>query len=358
MNSIIQTFCEIVAIDSTSKHEELVAAYVMNRLATLGIKAKKDQKGNILGFFPGKGKPLFLNAHMDRVPPGKGNTPIIEKGIAHTDGSTNLGADDAAGITVILELLEQCIAGKKHHPPLVLLFTMEEEIGLLGARALDLGEYSVDRGIVIDNAFEAGVVVSGGAAIYGFDITIEGKAVHSGKEPENGINALIPFWKTLLSVGTSDQGKTRLNIGVVNAGTARNIVPGLLVAQGELRSFLPDEKIEKKLSVIEAAIKKQAEKIHAHVTFNITKMASRYTVDLLNPLIQAYKQTLIEQKKQFIAKDTFIGSDTQIFVCEKKLFAFTLSTGVENEHSVQERVNLIELEELEENLLQTIEKLT
>jgi hypothetical protein len=63
---------------------------------------------------------------------------------------------------------------------------------------------------------------------------------------------------------------------------------------------------------------------------------------------------LAEQNKPFIAEVTFIGSDTQVFACEKGMDVFTLSTGVEHEHSVRERVNLIELEMLMDNLVHTI----
>jgi tripeptide aminopeptidase len=354
MAAIPQTFSEIVALDSPSGHEEKVAQYIGTRLTRMGVSIRKDIKGNIIGFIQGKGEPLLLCAHMDRVPPGKGNHPIIEKSIAVSDGSTNLGADDAAGITVILESLEKILSKKLPHPPLVVVFTVEEEIGLLGARAVDLSSFSVHRGIVIDNAFETGVVVSGGAAIYSFEIIIEGKEVHSGKEPEAGINAFVPFWKVKFPLGTTDEGKTRINIGIINAGTAINVVPGHLYAKGEIRSFLTDSDIEEKLKNIEQVLKNETDIVHARLVFRTQKLASSYSVHLDHPVVLTYKRVLKEQGYPFVAKDTFIGSDTQIFVCEKKLDAFTLSTGVANEHSVRESINLIELEMLKDNLVRTI----
>ena len=63
--------------------------------------------GNIIAQLPGRSdKPtIMFCAHMDRVAPGKGIKPVVEDGIIRSDGTTILGADDAAGIAAILEAL-------------------------------------------------------------------------------------------------------------------------------------------------------------------------------------------------------------------------------------------------------------
>src|SRR5579859_1904842 len=105
-NRLCDTLIELVGLPSTPGHEEQVRAYLVQRLAALGLATHIDTAGNLIATLPGEGKPLLLNAHMDRVPPGLGHRPILRDGVLYSDGTTNLGADDAAGIVIILEVLQ------------------------------------------------------------------------------------------------------------------------------------------------------------------------------------------------------------------------------------------------------------
>src|SRR6202035_2437767 len=131
LNSITQSLLELVGIPSTSGHEEHVRAYLERRLADIGLTTRVDEAGNLGAMLPGEGKTLMLNAHMDRVPPGRGHQPVIRNGIMYSDGSTNLGADDAAGIAIVLEILAQLVTHGLPHPPVVAVFTVQEEVGLV-----------------------------------------------------------------------------------------------------------------------------------------------------------------------------------------------------------------------------------
>src|SRR5205807_3819855 len=152
---LCNTLIELVGIPSTSSHEEQIRTYLERRLSELGISYQVDEAGNLIGMLPGEGKLLLLNAHMDRVPPGRGHSPVLREGILYSDGTTNLGADDAAGITIILEVLARLVEQPLPHPPIVAVFTVQEEAGLCGATKFDPEPYHVTDGIVFDNAFEA-----------------------------------------------------------------------------------------------------------------------------------------------------------------------------------------------------------
>src|SRR3989440_7448394 len=167
LDQLTQTLIELVGIPSTSGHEEHVRSYLEQKLAGLGLATQIDAVGNLIGTLPGEGKPLMLNAHMDRVPPGLGHQPVLRDGILYSDGSTNLGADDAAGIAIILEALAQIAQQRLPHPPIVAVFTVQEEVGLGGASAFDPTPWRIRDGIVLRNAFEAGTVVSRGATYIG-----------------------------------------------------------------------------------------------------------------------------------------------------------------------------------------------
>src|SRR6266550_9229575 len=236
---LCDTLIELAGIPSTSGHEEHIRTYLERRLAELGISCQVDEAGNLIGALPGDGKPLLLNAHMDRVPPGLGHRPVLRDGILYSDGTTNLGADDAAGIAIILEVLARLVEQHLPHPPIVAVFTVQEEAGLCGATKFDPEPYHVTDGIVFDNAFEAGVVVSKGAAYEAFDLQITGRTGHPGKDLTQTVNAIEIFRATQYPHGSLAHDQTRILIGRVHGGSARNAVPATLSLEGELRSFEP-----------------------------------------------------------------------------------------------------------------------
>lgn len=356
MNSdnLLNTLFDLLALDAPSGHEEKIADYVLNYLKHRGFSTKKDAKGNAIGFLPGKGEPILLTAHMDRVPPGKGHIPVKQGDVLHSDGTTNLGTDDAAGIVIILEAIDEVLSRELPHPPLVVACTVEEEVGLQGARALDLSEYNVTYGIGYDNAFEAGALISSGSTYEGFDVEIKGKPTHPGKDLSQGINALKVFLEIDWMIGLSDNDQSRINIGLVTAGTARNVVPGSVQIQGELRTTIDQQKVTEKLKQLEENIKRSCEKYGATYTLSTHRHSSSYEVDLSEPLVQLYKQVIEKKGRQFITKPTYVGSDANALRAEKGIKVFTLATGVKDEHTKDEIVKISDLVMLTEDLVDVI----
>ncbi len=95
---LVDTFADLVRIDSPSHGEDKVAEMVATRLRALGLNPQQDALHNVTAFLDGTGEPLLLNAHMDSVQPCIGIEPLVDerRGIIHTDGTTILGADDPA----------------------------------------------------------------------------------------------------------------------------------------------------------------------------------------------------------------------------------------------------------------------
>src|SRR5579875_1285152 len=250
MQPLYDTLIEIVGIPSTSGHEEQVRAYIEQRLQALCLETEVDTQGNLVALLEGEGKPLLLNAHMDRVPPGLGHKPVLREGVLYSDGTTNLGADDAAGIAIILEVLRRVIEENLPHPPIVAVFTVQEEAGLCGANSFDAARWQVSDGIVFDNAFEAGVVVSQGAAYESFDVQITGRTGHPGKDLSQTVDALTIFRAANYPHGSLANDQTRINIGRLSAGSARNAIPDIVTIEGELRSFEPEPQRQRYLAEI------------------------------------------------------------------------------------------------------------
>jgi tripeptide aminopeptidase len=351
---LIATLIELVGIPSTSGHEEQVRLYLQQQLTTSGLTTQVDEMGNLIAALPGTGKPLLLNAHMDRVPPGLGHTPILRDGILYSDGTTNLGADDAAGLTIILEILRLVVQHSLPHPPIVAVFTVQEETGLCGATKFDASRWQVTDGIVFDNAFEAGVVVSKGAAYEAFDIEITGHTGHPGKDLAQTVNAIEIFRHTPYPHGSLADDQTRILIGRVNGGTVRNAIPASFSLQGEVRSFESPEIRQHYLQEIRAAFEQTAQRFGGHATVTFDPHSSGYTASEDEPLLQLYRDVLAQRGVALQMRPTFIGSDTSGFRPHVK--AFTVSTGVINEHSVDEYVPVEPLEEVVVDMLGVIER--
>lgn len=351
---LLQTLVELVGLPSTSGHEEHVRAYLEQRLTTLGLTSQVDSAGNLIATLPGAGRPLLLNAHMDRVPPGLAHTPILRDGVLYSDGTTNLGADDAAGLALILEILARLQEDQQPHPPLVIVFTVQEEVGLHGASAFDPAPWGATDGIVFDNAFEAGVVVSQGATYIAFDIEISGRTGHPGKDLARTVNALEIFRAARYPHGSLDNDQTRILIGRISAGSARNAVPASVHIEGELRSFEPPDVRQRFMQEIQQAFEQAAQQAGGSVRVTFDPHCTSYIVDEREPLLQLYRAVLAKRGAQLHLRPTFIGSDASAL--RPRINVFTLSTGVVNEHSAQEYLPLEPLGTVVEDVLQILKR--
>ena len=143
---LAETFKFLAEIDSISKEEGILAGKIREILVTMGAETMVDDAGeqiggdtgNLIAKFKGNAKvpPLLLNAHMDTVEPGRGVTAVLKNGTFTSDGNTILGADDKSAIAILLETLYILRENNLTHGPLEVVFTVCEEIGLLGAKHL------------------------------------------------------------------------------------------------------------------------------------------------------------------------------------------------------------------------------
>lgn len=349
---LYHTMLEIIRIPSTSGQEEYVRAYLEKHLTGLGLQTQVDDMGNLIATMDGEGTPVLLNAHMDRVAPGLGHTPILKDGVLYSDGQTNLGADDAAGITIILEVLRRAIEQQIQLPPLVLLFTVQEECGLCGANSFDAARWKAADGLVFDNAFEAGVVVSNAASYETFDITIHGKSGHPGKDLTGTVSAIDIFRQANFINGSLSLDQTRINIGRISGGVARNAVPDTLTIEGEIRSFESAEIRQQYRMQIQQAFEEAAQHLGGRVDINFKTLHESYSISPDEPLLNAYRVALAQRGANLQMQPTFIGSDTAGL--RPHVRAYTISTGVVNEHTTEEHIALAPLEQIVVDTLHTL----
>ena len=171
-----ESFMELARISSPCGGEGELARRLERELKGLGARVMTDDAarktggscGNLMAFLPGTApaEPLLLSAHMDTVGPCARVTPLEKGGRVTSDGTSVLGADCKAGIAVMLEAVRALRAAGAPLPPLEMVFTVSEEMGLLGARHLDYSRLSARRGLVLDSETTANIgVIRGGEAI-------------------------------------------------------------------------------------------------------------------------------------------------------------------------------------------------
>lgn len=242
---IVQTFLELVAIDSPSGEEDAIAAELERRFRDLGLDVAQDAAGNVLGRRDGHGEPLLLSAHMDTVEPGRGIKPTWDgPDIIRSDGTTILGADNKAGCAVILEVIQSAIEDGAATRPIEVAISRGEEIGLVGASNMDYSRLTAKVAIVIDSGGPPSSIQGQAPYHYTYDIEVHGRAAHAGLEPEKGVPAISIASEIVLGLpqGRFDS-ETTGNVGKIQGGLVRNAVPDHTLIQGEMRSMV-EEKVE------------------------------------------------------------------------------------------------------------------
>ena len=168
---------ELLEIPGSSGHESIIRNHVMKKLAALTDKITVDDYGNILAEVTfGRASretvlTILLNSHLDVVDEIEVGREILKCGSVWTSSSGILGADDRAGVGVILHTLKQLQQMEFRTPVKVkIAFAVEEEVGLCGARAVS-SEFleDVQAAFVVDRRGRGDIVTG----TYGIDFCDE-----------------------------------------------------------------------------------------------------------------------------------------------------------------------------------------
>lgn len=341
---LINTFLELVSVDSPSGEEKNMIKAVSQKLQQLDAIATQDSFGNIIAKIAGKGKPFLLNAHLDTVEPGRNIKPVVEDTMIKTDGTTILGGDPKAGVALILEALTVLKEEKKSHVPLDIVFTLGEESGLEGSKHIDLTKITAKEGIVFDGEMGVEHIDTSAPGYNRIDIEIIGRSAHAGVEPEKGLSAIkiAAELLVLFPQGRIDE-ETTCNIGLISGGSARNAVPELVTIQGEIRS-----RNIKKLSTMTSLFSKKVIQIQkkypeAKIAATIQREFDPYSVDPnTNHLIQ--KITAVLQKATITPKYLASGGGTDANVFRTHgIQTIVMGTGVYEMHTKREFLKIPEL---------------
>jgi len=355
-NDVVSYFLDLVAIDSESKKERAIADKLKKDLEELGAIVEEDDcgtkidgnAGNLYAYFPGviNKKPILLCAHCDTVVPGKGIKPTIENGRIFTDGTTVLGGDDKSGIAEILMAIKQIKDKGIAHPPIEVLITVSEEIGLLGAKNFDISKLQADFGYALDT-HQVGEVVIGAPSQNSLQINFYGKEAHAGVEPEKGLNAICLAAEAIMAMpnGRIDF-ETTCNIGIIKGGSATNIVPKEVLVKGEARSH-NKEKLQKVCEEIEQAVistvkKFNANRAKASFHFELKEEYEAFLIDRNAPVVALAEKALQNLHLPADIKVGGGGSDANIFNANG-LPMIIIGTGMNKVHTTDEDILVDEL---------------
>ena len=248
--SVFGFFEEICSIPHGSRNEKAISDYLVSFAKARNLRYIQDEVNNVIIFQEGTcgyedHEPVILQGHMDMVCEKDASCPIdmAVEGLDVThDGrcvfakGTTLGGDDGIAVAYALALLDDTTIP---HPPLEVIITTDEEVGMLGASAIDLSMLKGRTLINLDSEDEGIFTVScaGGAratinlpeerrSVYGpcIRLVVDGlKGGHSGVEINQNranankimgefmsrIQALMPLCLTSFTGGSKDNAIPR-----------------------------------------------------------------------------------------------------------------------------------------------------
>jgi tripeptide aminopeptidase len=348
-------FLELAAVSSPSGDERVVADRVFRYLSDLGLDPHEDgaaaalgsTTGNIVARIPPargeSGVPIFLCAHMDTVPAKGALEPVVEDGIVTNAAGTILGADNKAAVAAMLDAARLLLAEGRPHAGVELVFTVCEETGCQGASALDEGELDARIGFVYDFEGPIGEVVVAAPYQRTIDAVFKGRAAHAGIAPEEGRSAIVACARAIadLRLGRLDH-QTTANVGTIEGGVARNIVPDRCRVVAEARA-LEEGRLDDVVAEMLDCLVYGASISECEVETQVGSHYPGYRVDRDDPALAVARTAL--ERSGFVVRpvESNGGADANVFN-GRGLRCVNLANGMTRIHSPDERISVDDLE--------------
>jgi tripeptide aminopeptidase len=338
-------FVRLCEIESPTGSERAVADDVLRELREFGIEVDEDGAagparagcGNLIARVPGERDAWALFcAHLDTVPHDGAVEVVLDQGVFRSRGDTILGADNKAAVTVLMELAARHATAS---PPvgLELVFTVAEEDGLRGAKELDLGGLRSQFGFILDHASPIGEVITAAPTYERLAAEFEGTEAHSGIRPEDGRNAIQAAAAAIarMELGRLDE-ETTANVGVIEGGTASNVVPGRCRIDGEARS-LDEGRASQAIGAMVDACTWAASEHECDVDVEVTEMFRGYRLPSRAQSVSIARAALERSGVEPQEASTGGGSDANALNA-RGFEAVLLANGTEANHTPEESV--------------------
>jgi tripeptide aminopeptidase len=363
-SEVVDLFTELAALASPPGEERAVADVVIGYLRDLGLSVDEDDAGPKVGSNIGNvycrveptdgGSPIFLCAHLDTVPPEGPIEPVIEDGVVRNAAGTILGADNKSAVAAMLEGTRRVLVENRPHGGIELLFTPKEEVGLLGAAAFDLERLQARLGYVYDQAAPIGDVILGAPYSRAMQVRFHGRAAHSGMYPEEGRSAVAAAARAIsdLRLGRVDE-ETTANVGVIQGGTAGNIIPEWCTLDAEARSH-DERKLEELVQEMVDAFSFAAGLEDCEVETKVSKSYKGYRFKTEDPVVRIAHAALERSGYKPAYGLSGGAADANVFN-ERGLACLNLANGMQDIHTPDERISVADLEGMVEVTLALVD---
>ena len=347
------TFVSLCRIQSPSGHERPCVDHVAAELRAMGLSVDEDNAGpaagadagNLFARVPGTGpQSLMLCAHLDTVPATAEIDPVLVDGGYENANDAILGADNKAAVAVMLELARRLAsAGAPPAVGLELVFTVSEENGLHGAKAFDTACLQSEFGYVFDHASPIGEIVLASPTHQRVVAEMRGVAAHAGLRPESGRSAIAAAAKGIaaMRLGRLDD-ETTANVGVIQGGTATNVVPERCRVEAEVRS-VSEERVEAALTAMIDCFQDAADAAECDLDLTVEKMFTGYRLKPSAPAVIRAERALRACGYEPSPIVTGGGADANAFIAAG-FECVNLANGTERNHRPDERVSVAALE--------------
>ncbi len=357
---------QMLAIPGKPGHEGLIAKLIVEQLLAIGISEKEIQfdtahkkspiggeVGNLIVKLPGTIKKTrrLLMAHIDTVPLCVGCEPVLIGNIIRSKNpATALGGDDRAGAAVVLNTIKTIKQNNLPHPPLTLFWSVQEEIGLVGARHVTVNKLGNPKACYNWDGGGPHVATIGATGDDHMDIEIHGIASHAGAHPEDGVSAIAIASLAIASLvqegwfGKIEKGSQSgtSNIGFIHGGEATNVVTDKVVLRAEARSHNPKFRakiVEAYLKAFAQAAKtlKNAAGKSGTIEFEARHKYESFKLSPKEPVVMSAMQAIRQAGLEPVTKISNGGLDAN-WMNSHGLPTVTLGCGQNNIHTVKEEL--------------------
>jgi tripeptide aminopeptidase len=349
---LVQNFMAMVEIPSVSGREGKMRDFLISIFKERGLLLEEDEAGKIIGGesgnlllkMPGtiEKEPVLLAAHMDTVQPGEGIKPVSDGTVIRSSGTTILGGDDKAAIAALLEAVDLIQENNLAHPPLEILFTVGEEQGLKGAKAFNFDKLSAKMAYTLDGGGEPGTIIIKSPCQNEIEYRVYGQAAHAGINPEKGVNAIQAAAMAIakMPAGRID-AETTCNLGIIQGGTARNIVADWCTIKGEARS-LKRSKLDQVTELLKNTFTQEVEKYGARAEVKITFLYPEISLSMEEDVVKRAVAAVQRAGLKPVLESTGGGSDASI-INGAGIPCVNLGIGMSNVHTCQEYIKISDL---------------
>ncbi len=351
---LAELFLMLTRIPSPSRGEREVANVVMSFLESLGLSVSEDDAGTATGGDTGNlhccvgngpGPYLALGAHLDTVMPTDAIEPVLTDGVFRNSRGTILGGDDKAAVAALLHATELLMATNGAFPSFELFFTVSEEVGLQGIKHMRADALRSPLAAVLDSSGPVGGIVQKAPSMQTIRAVFRGQSAHAGLEPERGRSAVQAAGRAIaaMTLGRLD-GETSANIGIINGGTATNIVPDYCLVEGECRGH-DEEKLAEVAAGMVDAIHGAAVQTGVDVDVNLVHEFPAFALSTRSPALRLAKAAIAALQLQPQLLTAGGGSDANVLNA-RGMPTSNLAAGMMLVHSPDEYLALDELERL------------